>query len=76
MTSDLFLAILAMDAYNRAGGTVDNRGLIVAGNSIGNAVIDEASEIDNVNFFAQSYNIGIRPSLPIVELTMFLVAIF
>jgi hypothetical protein len=30
MTSDLFLAILAMDAYNRAGDGKVQQGLIVA----------------------------------------------
>jgi hypothetical protein len=39
MTNDLFLAILAMDAYNRTGGST-RRGLILPnGTMLGNATV-------------------------------------
>ena len=41
MNSDLFLAILSMDSYNRGYG----QGIILTGNGIGNAVISKDSAI-------------------------------
>jgi hypothetical protein len=37
MTPDLLKAILAMDAYNRQGGDVVLRGLVVEGTQVGSA---------------------------------------
>jgi hypothetical protein len=57
MTDDLFLAILAMDAYNRGDGA----GLILpqsgAGDttSIGTATVGQQAQNDGISFFAQSY---------------------
>ena len=42
ISSDLFQAILAMDAYNRGHG----EGLVVSGNSIGTVTLDLASSPD------------------------------
>src|SRR5467141_318756 len=55
MTNDLFLAILAMDAYNRtAGGTPV--GLVLPGSiQIGTATLDRVREDTDSGFLAQSY---------------------
>ncbi len=53
--SDLFLAILAMDAYNRVGNDVTGRNLAVAGNSLGNVTLSLARGNNSSGFFAQSY---------------------
>ncbi len=58
ISSDLFMAILAMDSYNRAY----NRALVVDGNQVGNARLsinadDPAGEAQSVSFFAQAYTI-------------------
>jgi hypothetical protein len=55
MTSDLFLAILAMDAYNRTGGDVETVGLAVQGGSIGDATLGPPRGDNASGFFAQSY---------------------
>ncbi len=57
MNSDLFLAILSMDAYNRVGGDVTNFGLKVDGTRIGNAVLGASLGANSSSFFAQAYNI-------------------
>ena len=55
MTSDLFLAILAMDAYNRTGGG-STVGLALPNTTgIGTATLDLKSEDLPSGFFAQSY---------------------
>jgi Ca2+-binding RTX toxin-like protein len=54
--SDLFQAILAMDAYNRVGGNVTSRNLAVADTgSIGNVEISVTGGDNASGFFAQSY---------------------
>jgi hypothetical protein len=60
MASDLFLALLAMDAYNRGY----NNGVIVPGTQIGNASLGADSAIlgtgvdISVSFFAQAYTLS------------------
>jgi hypothetical protein len=57
LTSDLFLSILSMDAYNRGY----NRSVIVAGDQIGHATLDntleEKVEWQDAGFFAQAYTV-------------------
>jgi hypothetical protein len=54
MNTNLLLAILAMDAYNRGGGAA-SRGLVVDGDAVGGATVSLA-KVDNLTgFFAQSY---------------------
>lgn len=57
MTDDLFLAILAMDSYNRTtlaqGSTVGLE--LPASTEIGTATLDRATEDVSKGFFAQSY---------------------
>src|SRR5713226_6697398 len=62
MTNDLFLAILAMDAYNRTGG-LSSQGLILPnGTMLGNATILSGAggvlEDPSSGFFAQAYEFG------------------
>jgi hypothetical protein len=55
MTNDLFLAILAMDAYNRTGGGT-SRGLVLPPSTeVGVATLDQVAEDTGTSFFAQSY---------------------
>src|SRR5947209_7229175 len=57
MTDDLFLAILAMDSYNRTGPALTPRGLVLPANArIGTAVLDRGGEESSTGFFAQSYS--------------------
>ena len=58
ISDDLFLAILAMDSYNRGY----NAGLVVQGTQIGDAQLNQNSEIFGpgvdaaASFFAQAYS--------------------
>jgi hypothetical protein len=58
ITNDLFLAILAMDSYNRGY----NAGLVVPGTQIGSATLGRGTNADTepnavtASFFAQSYS--------------------
>jgi hypothetical protein len=54
-TSNLFLAILAMDAYNRIGGNVTTRNLVVPGQSVGDVSLSTTRGDNDSGFFAQSY---------------------
>ena len=57
ISSDLFMAILAMDSYNRGY----NPGLVITGNTIGNATIGLAKgdqEAQAASFFAQAYQLA------------------
>jgi hypothetical protein len=60
ISNDLFMAILAMDSYNRGY----NEGLIVNGNQIGNATLARQSDTlqgsagVDASFFAQAYTIN------------------
>jgi hypothetical protein len=56
MTNDLFLAILAMDAYNRSGERGTPRGLVLPDSTqIGTATLDRVGENTDYGFLAQSY---------------------
>ena len=48
---ELFMAVLAMDSYNRNY----NEGLNVTGSQIGEAVLSTYSADESVSFFAQAY---------------------
>lgn len=54
MNTNLLLAILSMDAYNRGS----NPGLRVDAQSIGGAAVGAFAQNDLTSFFAQSYNLG------------------
>lgn len=59
MSNDLFMAILAMDSYNRGY----NAGIDIIGNQIGNATLSiNADDPEGVaraaSFFAQSYQLA------------------
>ncbi len=65
MDRDLFLAILAMDAYHRGYGEGVNLGAITLGTTkIGNATITDQSDIDansderNAGFYAIAYDVS------------------
>ena len=51
MTTPLMRAILALILYNRQ----NNAGLKVTAQKLGDVRVDEASELLNISFFAQSY---------------------
>jgi hypothetical protein len=53
--SSLFLAILAMDAYDRTGGNVTSVNLVVTPSSVGNVNVSTAAGDNSTGFFAQSY---------------------
>jgi hypothetical protein len=55
MNSDPFLAILAMDAYNRTGGDVTTLNLVVPTQLIGDVKVDVSGGDNFAGFFAQSY---------------------
>ncbi|MEQ1648014.1 MAG: hypothetical protein ABL901_16935 [Hyphomicrobiaceae bacterium] len=66
LSNDVFLAILAMDAYNRgygAGLGDSTNGLGGVGSQIGNATVSAQSDITensaqrNASFYAQSYTL-------------------
>ena len=57
ISPDLFLAILAMDSYNRGY----NAGLNITGNQIGTAnlgIADNSTQAQAVSFFAQAYTLA------------------
>src|SRR5437868_6476066 len=57
ISNDLFLAILAMDAYNRQyNAGIGDAVTGLAGTSIGNATIGAFSADPSASFFAQSYS--------------------
>jgi hypothetical protein len=57
VNSNLLLAILSMDAYNRGGGSA-SRGLVVDADVVGGATVD-ISKTDNLTgFFAQAYDLN------------------
>jgi hypothetical protein len=62
MTNDLFLAILAMDAYNRTGPRGTAVGLVVPDGPIGDATVlsgpGGVMEDPFFGFFAQAYDLG------------------
>jgi len=54
ISNDLFLAILAMDSYNRG----DSPRVNVSGNALGDAVLGLSRSISSDGFSAQAYNWG------------------
>ena len=59
ISEDLFLAILAMDAYNRGYNSgVGDPNIGLGGTSIGNATIGPAAANQGASFFAQSYTLN------------------
>lgn len=64
MDRDLFLAILAMDAYNRGYGEGVTLPVILNSTQIGNATITHQSDVDsnsdeiNAGFYAIAYNVS------------------
>ena len=63
LSDDLFLAILAMDAYNRrAGAHVGDIGVGLGNRPIGDATVGKFLQQDGVSFFGQEYIRGSQRS--------------